>query len=199
MLKNAIKALVFAVAVIVVAPLILLAWIEKALTKWEFFYSLSAQLLAIVPGLPGCYLRGAFYFACLEDCSWETHIGFGSLFTHRGARVGRQVSTGAYCVLGHVDLGEQVRIASRVSVPSGKRQHLDEGGRLSEETHYDRVRIGDNCWLGESATIIADVGERSIVSSGAVVVNDMPPDAIIGGNPAKVLKVLESSISTESG
>ena len=36
---------------------------------------------------------------------------------------------------------------------------------------------------------MANIGERSIVSAGAVVIEDMPGGAIIGGNPAKVLKI----------
>jgi len=46
--------------------------------------------------------------------------------------------------------------------------------------------------IGTGATILGgvEVGERSIVGAGSVVVRDVPPDAIVVGNPAKVLRLL---------
>jgi acetyltransferase-like isoleucine patch superfamily enzyme len=78
-----------------------------------------------------------------------------------------------------------------VSVPSGKRQHLDDDGGMHEGTRYDRVTIGAGCWLGEGAIIMASIGERSIVSAGAVVLSPVPGAVIVGGNPAKVVRRLE--------
>lgn len=197
MLIRTIKAIVFIISLIVVSPLAIAAWLEKVASRSEFFHTLSAQFLALIPGLPGCFLRAAYYFVCLDRCSWETHIGFGSIVAHRGARIGRRVSTGVYCVLGHVDIGDGVRMASGISIPSGRRQHLDDDGNLSHLTTYDHVSVGSDCWIGERAVIMADIGSRSIVSSGAVVVKPMPADAVIAGNPAKVLKSLNKKPDSE--
>jgi acetyltransferase-like isoleucine patch superfamily enzyme len=90
-------------------------------------------------------------------------------------------------------------MASRVSVPSGKRQHLDDGGRLSSGTNYEVVRIGANAWIGESAVLLASVGANVIVSAGAVVIKDMPDDCLVGGNPAKVLKAVDVESPAERG
>ena len=191
--KRISKVTVFALSLIIVSPLILLAWIEKILTQSEAVYVSVAQLLSMVPGPVGSYLRSAYYFCTLEKCAWEVHVGFGSLLNHRGARLARNVSMGAYCVIGHANIESEVRMASHISIPSGKRQHLDEGGQLMAETHYDRVSIGQGSWLGEGAIIMADVGSGSIVSAGAVVIKDVPPASIVGGNPAKVLRTLDST------
>jgi acetyltransferase-like isoleucine patch superfamily enzyme len=187
-LRQSLKAVVFAVAVTLVSPLILLARIEQYAWGGEAVFILWAQLLAPLPGAIGSYLRGAYYFGTLKQCSWETHIGFGSIFTHRGASMGVRASMGAYCVIGHADIGAEAMIGSRVSIPSGKRQHLDENGQLSSGTRYDTVTIGDHTWIGEGAIVMADIGARCIVSAGAIVIKEMPPHSIIGGNPAKVLK-----------
>ena len=190
--RQALKAVVFAAAIILVSPLILLCWLERLVSaNAELVFSTSSQAVALIPGPVGSSLRAAFYFATLEHCSWETKIGFGSVIVHRGARLSRYVSTGAFCVIGHATIEPGVRLASRVSIPSGKRQHLDEMGRLSGVTQYDRVRIGTDTWVGEAAVVMADVGSRVIVSAGAVVLNAVPDECVVGGNPAKIIKKLD--------
>jgi len=191
-LRRAVKAAVFGVAWLCVLPLIVISWLEKNLIRSEVLFVSASQLLAIVPSPIGSFMRAAFYSCTLNRCSWEVHIGFGSLFTHRGAALGARVSTGAYCVIGHADIGDDVMMASRVSIPSGKRQHLDDEGNLAPVLRFDRVAIGSECWVGEGAIILADVGPRAIVSAGALVIKTMPGGCLIGGNPARVLKELGS-------
>lgn len=52
------------------------------------------------------------------------------------------------------------------------------------------VEIGDFVWLGSDVTISGNVkiGEGAIIAIGSVVVKDVPPFAIVGGNPAKIIK-----------
>ena len=191
--KTSIKRLVFFACVLVISPLIVVAWLEKRLTRSEAVFVTFGQLLALAPGLIGTYLRAAYYFGTLDACDWEVHLGFGSVLTHRHANLARNVSTGAYCIIGHATIGEGVRLASRISIPSGKRQHLDESGRLSDGTQFDRVTIGASSWVGEGAIVMADVGRGCIVSAGAVVTAEIPDACIVGGNPARVLKQVDNS------
>ena len=189
-LRRTFKVIAFGFSLLLTCPLIIFAWFEKVISSSESAFVGFGQLLSLVPGVLGIYLRGAYYFGTLSQCSWETHIGFGSFFTHREACVGSNVSTGSYCVIGQARIGRDVRLASRISIPSGKRQHLDDQGRLSAETKYDQVVIGNGCWIGEGAIIMDNIGEESIVSAGAVVIKAMPGFSLIGGNPARVLKTL---------
>ena len=189
--RQLVKAAAFGVSLLAVSPVVALAWVEKHTVHGEAIFTLFAQFLSLFPGRPGSYIRGAYYFGTLDRCSWETHVGFGSIFTHRGGSMGTRASMGAYCVIGHARIGDEVMIGSRVSVPSGKRQHIDESGQLtSSASRYDTVVIGRRTWVGEGAIIMADVGESCIVSAGAVVIKDMPDRCLIGGNPARVLKEL---------
>ncbi|MEZ5654134.1 MAG: hypothetical protein R3E87_26660 [Burkholderiaceae bacterium] len=191
---NAAKRIVFALAWLLVLPLIVPVWLEKSLGLGERLFVLCAQLISLVPGFVGALLRAAFYRATLDDAHWETSIGFGSVFSHRQVSLGANVSTGNYCVLGHVAIGARTRLASRVSIPSGKRQHLDEYGAISHgETHYTQVRIGADCWLGEGAIVLDDVGDASIVAAGAVVGQAMPGGVLIAGNPARVARDLPAA------
>ena len=192
-LRRIVKRGVFAIAWLVLSPAIVLCWVESKTSPGERLYTVVAQGLAVLPGELGVRLRAAFYFGTVDRCDWETHFGFGTVITHRGASIADRVSTGLYCVIGHVTIGEGAMIGSRVSIPSGKRQHLDDHGRLAETTRFDRVQIGARCWIGEGAIIVADVGARCIVSAGAVVVDPVPESTLVAGNPARRLRAVEVS------
>lgn len=191
-MRRLIKRLLFGVATLLALPLILAAVLERTTSRGEGIFIGCSQLLSLLPGLIGTHVRAAFYRATLERCHWEVHVGFGSVFTHRGATLGRHASMGAYCVVGHADIGKEVMMASRVSIPSGKHQHFDQRGGITAAPRFERVAIGERTWIGEGAIVMADVGRDSIVCAGAVVTKAMPDHALIGGNPARILKPLES-------
>ena len=70
--------------------------------------------------------------------------------------------------------------------------HNYEGDAIPYDTTLiiKDVVIGNNVWLGNRVIILGGVtiGEGAIIQAGAVVVKDIPPYAIAGGNPAKVFK-----------
>lgn len=55
---------------------------------------------------------------------------------------------------------------------------------------FKEITIGDFVWLGNRVTIVGNVtiGEGAIVAAGSLVCKDVPPCAIVGGNPAKIIK-----------
>lgn len=55
------------------------------------------------------------------------------------------------------------------------------------------ITIGNHVWIGRRAMIFKGVtiGDRSIVGAGAVVTHDVPPDTVVAGNPAKIVKEID--------
>lgn len=182
------KKTVFIISTLVTLPMILAAWVEKKTTNKEEIFVTQGQFLSLFPGLIGVYLRAAYYFVTLEKSSWQIHIGFGSIFSSRIVHLGDHVSLGSYCVIGSAFIGDGVLMASRVSIPSGRHQHLTDSGEFSPIPRFDKVTIGKQTWIGEGAIILADVGANCIVGAGAVVTKTIPDKQIIAGNPARPIK-----------
>jgi acetyltransferase-like isoleucine patch superfamily enzyme len=154
-------------------------------------FTIGAQSLSQVPGLPGDYVRIAFYKLTLKRCSLESRISFGSFFAHPEAEIGERVYIGSYCVLGRCTIGDRTQIASHVQILSGRRQHgRDESGQVagSDEEAFETVPIGADCWIGAGAIVMAPVGAKTTIGAGAVVVAAIESEAVAVGNPARVIK-----------
>lgn len=180
------KRLIQGISLLLVAPAALLC----AFGRIRIFYGMLAQFYALAPGLPGDYLRIAFYKLTLEECSLDSRISFGSFFAHPEARVGERVYIGSYCVLGRVHIGPRTQIATAVQVLSGKHQHArDAEGRISgsDRGAFTTVSIGADCWIGAAAIVMADIGNHSTIGAGSIVTKPIPANSVAVGNPAKVL------------
>ena len=53
-----------------------------------------------------------------------------------------------------------------------------------------KVTIGNDVWLGANALIMpgVNIGDGAIIAAGAIVTRDVEPYAVVGGNPARVIK-----------
>lgn len=190
MFKRYLKFIAVGVAMLFALPWALIA----GFGRFTEMFPLAAQACATAPGLVGDYLRIAFYKLTLQQCSLESRISFGSFFAHSSAVVGRGVYIGSYCVLGNCRIGDRTQIASHVQILSGRRQHPREAsGQIgaSSEREFQVIDIGQDCWLGAGAIIMAPVGARTTIGAGAVVVHPVEAGVIAVGNPARVIKTPE--------
>src|SRR5215469_16904597 len=107
---------------------------------------------------------------------------------------GRKVSIGRGTVINHgcllyttggLTIGENVSISSGVWLVTGTHDMNDP---LFPDS-YKPIVIGNYAWIGMRATILAGVtiGEGAVVMAGAVVTRDVPPRAVVGGIPARVM------------
>lgn len=151
----------------------------------------STQFLALMPGLPGQYLRRAFLRRTLRECHVTATIEFGTLFSQAEAVIEENAYVGPRCHLGWVHIGRNALIAAGVHVPSGAQTHGMESTEvpIRDQPGARRcVRIGAGAWIGSSAVVMADVGDDAVVAAGAVVTSPVPPRAIVGGVPARLIK-----------
>jgi acetyltransferase-like isoleucine patch superfamily enzyme len=196
--KLVVKAVLDAVAFLLVSPLVafqrLIAWGLPSRAGGTL--QAHSQLLSLLPGLTGIFLRRAYYRATLDECPRDCSIGFGTIFATTAVRIGSGTYIGEHCNIGDVLLGRDVLIGSNVTILSGRHQHhiarLDVPVRHQGGT-YTPVSLGDDVWIGNGAIVAADVAAHAVVAAGAVVVKPVAAFAIMGGNPARQIGSRDAS------
>src|SRR6476619_4466681 len=107
-IKAAAKNVVAWLSIVAVLPFALCAGFGRFKGVYRFF----ATAFALGPGVPGSYLRVAYYHLTLTECRLSSRIEFGSYFAHPDAKVGAGVYIGSYCVLGTSAIGDGTHLAS---------------------------------------------------------------------------------------
>lgn len=61
--------------------------------------------------------------------------------------------------------------------------------RMEKSDLVGKIVVGDHVFIGNGSIILCGctIGDRSIVAAGSVVVNSIPPDVVVGGNPARII------------
>jgi acetyltransferase-like isoleucine patch superfamily enzyme len=106
-------------------------------------------------------------------------------------RIGRNVFINQNCTfydLGGLDIADDVMIGPNVSIITSG--HPLEPSRRRAFTIAKPIVIERNVWIAAGATIIGGVtvGENSVVAAGSVVTKNVPPNTLVGGNPARVIR-----------
>lgn len=93
--------------------------------------------------------------------------------------------------------GGEIRIGADVLLGPSVRLYtpthvLDPALRPQGWERVDPITIEDGAWLGGSVVVCPGVtiGARSVVGAGSVVTRDVPPDVVVAGNPARVVREL---------
>ncbi|MBI3719233.1 MAG: sugar O-acetyltransferase [Sphingobacteriales bacterium] len=123
------------------------------------------------------------------DKSTTVFIPFYTNFG-RHTKLGKNVFINHACSfldLGGITIEDDVMIGPRVNIVT-ENHPLDPSKRRSLD--LKSVLIKKNAWIGANATILPGVtiGENSVVAAGAVVNKNVPPNVIVGGVPAKIIK-----------
>jgi acetyltransferase-like isoleucine patch superfamily enzyme len=134
-------------------------------------------------------------------------IGHGcKIRVHEGeVHIGAKTVIGQECTIStfqHVSIGRECIIADRVMLIDFDHGAVEVERPIRLQGIYKRdVRVGHNVWIGYGACILRGVslGENSIVGTNAVVTRSFPPNAVLGGVPAQVIRMREAPRSMSWG
>jgi acetyltransferase-like isoleucine patch superfamily enzyme len=134
-------------------------------------------------------------------------IGHGSkIRVHEG-----EVSIGAKTVIGqdctvsafqHVSIGRECIIADRVMLIDFDHGVTEVERPIRVQGIYKRdVRVGHNVWIGYGACILrgVTVGDNSVIGTSTVVTADVPENAVVGGTPARLIRMRDAPSSMRWG
>jgi len=92
--------------------------------------------------------------------------------------------------LGEIEFGRDVMIGPKTII-WGRDHGMEIGMPMKSQAHNDKkIVVEDDVWIGANVIILKGVTLHSgcVVAAGSVVTRDVPNNAIVGGNPAKIIK-----------
>jgi len=129
--------------------------------------------------------------------SW---IGHGTkIRAHEGeVHIGAKSVVGQECTISafqHVAIGRECIIADRVMMIDFDHGMVEVERPIRHQGIYKRdVDVGHNAWIGYGACILrgAQVGHNSVIGTNSVVTADVPDNAVMGGVPARLIRMREA-------
>ena len=126
--------------------------------------------------------------------SW---IGHGSkLCCHEGLiSIGAKTVMGQECTISayqHVSIGRECVIADRVMLIDFDHGMVEVDRPIRLQGIYMRdVRVGNNVWIGYGACLLrgVTVGDNAVIGTNSVVTSDVPANAVVGGVPARPIRM----------
>jgi len=126
--------------------------------------------------------------------SW---VGHGTkIRAHEGeVRIGAKTVLGQECTISayqHVSIGRECIVADRAMLIDFDHGVVEVDRPIRLQGIYKRdVRVGNNVWIGYGACILrgVTVGDNAIIGTNSVVTRDVPANAVVGGVPARVIRM----------
>jgi acetyltransferase-like isoleucine patch superfamily enzyme len=112
-----------------------------------------------------------------------------------GIKIGNNVGIGEFAYLGGaggLEIGDDCIVGQYFSCHPENHNYSDLVLPIRlQGTSRKGIKIGKNCWIGSKVTILdgVEIGEGCIIAAGSVVTKDVPSLAVVGGVPAKLLKL----------
>jgi acetyltransferase-like isoleucine patch superfamily enzyme len=122
-----------------------------------------------------------------HGCKVRAHEGSVSI----GAKsvLGQECTISAYQ---HVSIGRECIIADRVMMIDFDHGMVEVERPIREQGIYKRdVKVGHNVWIGYGACVLrgVTVGDNAVIGTSSVVTADVPANAVVGGIPAKLIRM----------
>lgn len=170
--------------------------LTAGLSNPEVMRTASQRALRLTMELNGSYHQPEkvqeLFFQLIGQPMDETFCLFPPFYTDYGQniKVGRNVFINTGCRFqdqGGVVLGDGALIGHNVVLAT---LNHDEDPEQRHMLHPQPIVLGKNVWLGANVTVTPGVtiGDGAIVAAGAVVTRDVPPNTLVGGVPARVIR-----------
>lgn len=155
--------------------------------------------------LPGFW--ASFWSYASPDCRFSSHNRIYRRTFLRNTSLGRMSYVAEHSRIGFADIGAFSSIGPNVLLgglgchpvdrlsthPAFYSARLQAGDTFSESDIIEElphVRVGNDVWIGAGSIILdgVSIGDGAIIAAGAVVNKDVPPYAIVGGVPARIIR-----------
>ena len=138
----------------------------------------------------------------IQNSSLEDNVQINRSNMIVNSTIGSYSYTGMNTVIKHTSVGKFCSISWNVSASGGGHNynaitphpfiHLPSFGIVSEKTDLEikHISIGNDVWIGMNSCILQGItiGNGAVIGAGSVVTKDVPPYAIVAGNPARIIK-----------
>lgn len=189
--KNPGKNIIYYISILLISPVLALYWLLRIFFKSDSLFYGFSQFLGLLPGKTGTHLRVGFYRFTMNHCSKDVVISFLVLFAQQDTEIDSGVYIGPNCNIGSCKIGKNTLLGSGVHIMSGKKQHRfdDPEVNIKDQVGFlEKITIGEDCWIGNGALVLANIGNKCVVGSGSVVTSEIPAFSIVAGNPAKIVR-----------
>lgn len=190
-LRKMIKRTIKNLFLLITLPIYWLMLILTTIGDTDSTFQSFSQAISLIPGKFGIYIRAAFYRLACPGTSDEISVGFLTLLSHKNTTIEKGVYIGPQCNIGKCTIGKNTLLGSGVHILSGNRQHefSDLNSPIQEQGgHYEKIRIGEDCWLGNTALVMASIGSHCIIAAGSIVTKTAENGSILAGNPARLIR-----------
>ena len=118
--------------------------------------------------------------------------------------IGNNVAVNSYCTIldgAKVTLGDNIWIGTNCEIITSGHS-VDPERRVNGYGYANPITIEDNVYIGSRVTIVSGerhgitIGKNSVIGSGSVITKDVPPNVLIAGNPARIIRNLSEGEMT---
>lgn len=139
-----------------------------------------SAIVAKLLGVEDALIESPFY------CDYGCHLRVGkNFYANHGCTI-------LDCAM--ITIGDNCLLAPHVVISSATHP-LSAKLRAAGDEHAAPIIIGNNVWIGASATVCPGVtiGDGAVIGAGAVVVKDVPANVVVAGVPAKIIRTIDNA------